>query len=156
MTGDRGDDVVVALIESKTNPEHFLVQYRDFNPIDNPDKNYHGMLEFPGGKIDHSIDGTHDLCDVIALCREVKEEVGITVNKINKFLCSIDYKFPNGVWHNVHFFVVTDYDGEPEGKEGQRIGWVTLYQLITYPKCLPLNRAAALILTTERHPDILE
>ena len=55
MTGDRGDDVVVALIESKTNPEHFLVQYRDFNPIDNPDKNYHGMLELPRAMIQNLV-----------------------------------------------------------------------------------------------------
>jgi mutator protein MutT len=144
MTIQRGPDVAVALIESKQQRDHFLIQYR---ALDN--KQYPGWIEFPGGKNEQG----EELEDT--LLREVAEEVGITVWK-PKHLVTTDYKFPSGLSHRVHFYVVTDYIGEAIGKEGQRVGWLSLYQLITYPKCLPLNRAAALILTTERHPDILE
>jgi mutator protein MutT len=149
----RGPDVVVAMIENINRPDYFLVQYRDFDPILKPEKYYPGRLEFPGGKVD-STDGSGDLKEISALIREVQEEIGLEI-KNPSFLCTIDYKFPSGLFHNVHFYVVTEYSGEPVGNEGQRYGWVTLYQLMTYPKCLPLNRAAALILTTEMNPDFL-
>jgi 8-oxo-dGTP diphosphatase len=140
---DRGPDVAVGLIENKDKPEHFLVQYRSgMNP------QYAGYLEFPGGKVESG--ETVDM----ALIREIEEEVGIAIKKIRWFT-SMDYRFPSGLLHNVHFYEIPHYEGEPIGKEGQRIGWLTLYQLATYPNMLPLNRAAAIVLTTERHPDIL-
>ena len=140
----RGPDVSVGLIENREKPEHFLVQLRS---CDN--SQYPSWIEFPGGKVETYED------NVQALVREIQEEVGILVRRCN-LLVTMEYKFPSGLTHKVHFFLITQYDGKPEGKEGQRIEWLTLWQLMTYPKMLPLNRAAALILTTERHPDILE
>jgi mutator protein MutT len=145
----RGADVVAALIEHYLDKEHFLVQYR---PLNKPSGYYPGWLEFPGGKVE-----TTDVTLEAALIREVFEEVGVVVTGMKK-LCSMDYVFPSGISHHIHFFVIApnEYLGVPEGKENQRIGYLTLYQLMTYNKMLPLNRAAALILTTERHPDILD
>jgi 8-oxo-dGTP diphosphatase len=142
---NRGPDVVVALIEHKEKPEHFLVQYRAQS------KQYSGWLEFPGGKMEPGENPES------ALCREVREEVDITIAGHCKFV-EMDYLFPSGLYHKVIFYFVKPeyWIRTPIGMEGQRIGWLTLFQIMTYPKVLPLNRAAALILTTERHPDILE
>lgn len=142
----RSKDVVVALIESREKPEHFLVQYRRDH-----EKAYPNWLEFPGGKKEENENHTN------ALHREIREEVGLTILGLRK-IAIIDYLFPSGLYHNVHFYEVSkdNYEGNPIGAEGQRIGWLTLWQIMSYPRVLPLNRAAALILTTERHPDILE
>jgi 8-oxo-dGTP diphosphatase len=146
---NRGPDVAVALIESKTQPEHFLVQRR---ALDN--KQYPGWLEFPGGKVENNGEFNGE-SPAEALRRETEEEVGLEITQC-KFLVATDYLFPSGLLHKVHFFVVSSYIGEPEGLEDQPLAWLTLYQIMTYHRMLPLNRAAALILTTERHPDILE
>jgi len=139
-----GPDVAVGLIECKEKPEHFLVQHRS-----KINKQYPGWLEFPGGKIE-----INELPEN-ALIRELKEEVGIKVTSAEHFVV-MKYLFPSGLYHTVHFFEVTSYENEPIGAEGQSIGWLTLYQILTYPNMLPLNRAAATILTTRRHPDILD
>lgn len=141
----RGPDVVVALLQSKNNPEHYLVQRR--LPTN---KQYANYLEFPGGKKEEGETKTN------ALYREIFEEVGVTISDCRIF-ASIDFLFPTNIYHNVHFYEVPakDYSGEPKGVEEQRVGWLTLYQIMTYPKMLPLNRAAALILTTQKYPDIL-
>ena len=141
----RGPDVVVALLQSRINSEHYLVQRR--LPTN---KQYANYLEFPGGKKEKN--ESH----LDAVRREVFEEVGVNIVKPKKFT-SIDFLFPTNRYHNVHFYEVPSegYSGEPNGLEEQRIGWLTLYQIMTYPKMLPLNRAAALILTTQKHPDIL-
>ena len=144
ITVNRGKDVAVALIESKDHKDHFLVQYRSVN-----NNAYPGYLEFPGGKNEQG----ETLEDT--LHREILEETGVEIWGPIK-LVEMDYVFPSGFSHRVHFYLVQDYDGIPEGSEGQRIGWLSLWQLMTYPKMMPLNRAAALILTTERNPDILE
>ena len=143
---NRGPDVAVALIESRTQPEYFLVQRRAME-----NKQYPGWLEFPGGKLEK------EETPLEALIREVNEEVGLLVYEA-KFLCAIESVFPSGLTHLVNFFVVIpeDWRGKPIPQEKQRISWLTLYQIQTYHKMLPLNRAAALILTTERHPDILD
>lgn len=148
---NRGPDVAVALIESRTQPEHFLVQRRS---MDN--KQYAGWLEFPGGKVENTGEFNGET-SYEAVIREVQEETNLVVITANP-LCSIEDTFPNGLTHLVHFFVVgqTQYYGSPVAVEGQPFAWLTLFQIFTYPRMLPLNRAAALILTTERHPDILE
>jgi 8-oxo-dGTP diphosphatase len=148
LESNTGADVAVGLIEKRDNPELFLVQWR---PMSKPSGGYPGWLEFPGGKVDKGESS------VVALIREVHQEVGITVQAANH-ICTMEDTFPSGLEHKVHFYVITSgfYTGEPHGAESQRIGWMTLYQIMTFHRMLPLNRAAALILTTERHPDILE
>jgi 8-oxo-dGTP diphosphatase len=80
-----------------------------------------GLWEFPGGKVD---------CDETieqALVRELHEELGITPTAFTP-LIRIEHDYPDksvclDVW------TVTAFDGEPHGREGQPIRWVTEDQL---------------------------
>ncbi len=76
-----------------------------------------GLWEFPGGKVEHgeSVLG--------ALGRELHEELGITVQAAVPLL-QTGHAYPDrrvllDVWR------VTDFQGEPHGREGQSLVWVS-------------------------------
>ena len=83
-----------------------------------------GLWEFPGGKIDAQESSEQ------ALVRELQEELGITPNKYNYWF-SIEHDYPEkSVCLEV--YTVTDFAGQPQGREGQTIQWINPQQLNEY------------------------
>ncbi|MCE0494262.1 8-oxo-dGTP diphosphatase MutT [Vibrio salinus] len=80
-----------------------------------------GLWEFPGGKVesDESIEQ--------AMVRELEEEVGIRVTNQSVFEhLEFDYSDKALVFD---FMLVTGFQNEPFGKEGQQGKWVTINHL---------------------------
>lgn len=81
-------------------------------------KNFGGMWEFPGGKVEHGED------DIEALDRELDEELGILMND---FIHRMD--FTHEYEDTTIEFVVYDlysFDGEAYGRESQTIRWINV------------------------------
>ncbi len=80
-----------------------------------------GLWEFPGGKVEpgESIEQ--------AMCRELEEEVGILVTGQSVFEhLEFDYSDKALVFD---FIVVSEFENEPYGKEGQQGKWVDVQRL---------------------------
>ena len=77
---------------------------------------FHGLWEFPGGKI---IDG-EPAGD--ALHRELHEELGIRVHESSSFM-QLYHEYPDRTV-SIEFFLVNDWNDDPQGLEGQRLEWV--------------------------------
>lgn len=98
-----------------------------------------GLWEFPGGKVESKESV------VQALKRELKEELGISVQELTP-LIKIKHQYTDlsvllDVW------TVTHFSGEAHGCEAQEIKWVTPKQLVNYsfPKAnLPIITATRL------------
>lgn len=76
-----------------------------------------GLWEFPGGKLEAGE------CAKTALRRELHEELGIDVQACD-FLLSHHHTYPTR--HvELLFYRVTAFSGEPQGREGQPVRWVT-------------------------------
>jgi len=83
-----------------------------------------GLWEFPGGKLDHGESPQH------ALARECQEELGIVIDSFQPLL---------QVWHDyrsysvlLHVFMVSRFCGQPQGREGQQVRWVSRSCLSEY------------------------
>ncbi|WP_019615020.1 8-oxo-dGTP diphosphatase MutT [Psychromonas ossibalaenae] len=83
-----------------------------------------GKWEFPGGKVENNESAAQ------AMCRELKEEVGITAADYQLF----EEKFFDygDKQLQLNFFLVSSYSGEAHGKEGQPVKWVSKAQLCEY------------------------
>lgn len=82
------------------------------------------LWEFPGGKCEE------DETPLEALVRELKEECDISVTGASFFkLISHDY---GDKQVELHFYKVTEFDGEPRGGEGQKVNWVAFSDLLSY------------------------
>ncbi|HSH97337.1 MAG: Nudix family hydrolase [Methylophilaceae bacterium] len=105
-------------------------------------KPWAGWWEFPGGKIEQGESA------LVALKRELHEELGIEVLVAYPWLTrSFDYPERQV---KLHFFMVRDWSGEPEGCEGQVLSW-------QYPDGLnvsPMLPANAPILNALCLPDV--
>ncbi|MEO7431558.1 MAG: Nudix family hydrolase [Dokdonella sp.] len=106
-----------------------------------PGKHLAGLWEFPGGKCE---DGE---APVDALARELREEIGITVESARP-LIGIPHSYPGkdivlDVWH------VTAWSGTPQSNEGQRIAWMASSDLDR----VPMPPADRPVLTALRLPD---
>lgn len=80
-----------------------------------------GLWEFPGGKIEagETPEG--------ALARELEEELGVAIADPVP-LGFVSHAYP--AFHLVMLvFVVRDWRGEPVGRQGQRVMWVTAGEL---------------------------
>lgn len=82
---------------------------------------FEGMWEFPGGKIENG-ESRED-----ALKREIKEELDVEV-KIEKFLCTVDYDYPN--FHlTMHCYHCRVSDGVIKLLEHLSAKWLTKDEL---------------------------
>ena len=72
--------------------------------------------EFPGGKVD---DGESNEA---ALCRELTEELDIRVTAVEHFHF-LEHRYPD-LHVAIDFYIVSGWDGEPTGREGQQLKWV--------------------------------
>jgi 8-oxo-dGTP diphosphatase len=84
-----------------------------------------GLWEFPGGKCEkgESIES--------ALARELHEELGVSV-LAHRPLIRVAHEYPDlEVLLDVH--LVQQWRGEPHGREGQPLAWVSPRQLNDYP-----------------------
>lgn len=74
-----------------------------------------GKWEFPGGKLEVGESAYQ------ALKRELQEEIGIDINTAQEFLeISHQYSDKSVV---LTVFIVSDYQGQPWGREGQQTIW---------------------------------
>lgn len=74
-----------------------------------------GLWEFPGGKLEEGESVPQ------ALTRELREEIGITVESAEPLLqISHDYSDKQVL---LDFWTVSAFSGEPEGREGQSLQW---------------------------------
>ena len=80
-----------------------------------------GKWEFPGGKINPGESAEQ------ALKRELKEELGITVLSFNLF-DSFEFDYTHSKVKLI-FFMVTDFDGQAQGLQGQVVRWVNMREL---------------------------
>ena len=77
---------------------------------------FHGMWEFPGGKIGP------DETSLQALLRELAEELGIEVTACSSFM-NLRHEYDDRIV-TIEFFIVSEWNSEPVGREGQALRWV--------------------------------
>jgi len=81
-------------------------------------KPYAGYWEFPGGKVEQG-ESTYD-----ALCRELREEIGIEVRTATPWKTEV-VDYPHALVR-LHFFKVTAWEGNLLMCEAQSAQWETL------------------------------
>ena len=77
---------------------------------------FNGLWEFPGGKVGG------DESPSEALRRELGEELGIEVTASQPYM-NLHHEYPDRAV-DLEFFLVTEWNGEPAGLEGQGVRWV--------------------------------
>ncbi len=77
---------------------------------------FHGLWEFPGGKI-----GRHESASD-ALSRELAEELGIEITACMPFM-NLRHEYDDRIVE-IEFFIVSAWNCEPVGREGQQLRWV--------------------------------
>ena len=77
---------------------------------------FNGLWEFPGGKIDEGETAPE------ALSRELAEELGIEITNCSSFM-NIRHEYDDRIV-TIEFFIVSDWNSEPVGREGQALRWV--------------------------------
>lgn len=82
---------------------------------------FHGMWEFPGGKIAPGETSPQ------ALSRELAEELGIEVTHCSSFM-NLRHEYDDRIV-SIEFFIVSSWNCEPVGREGQELRWVPTEQL---------------------------
>jgi 8-oxo-dGTP diphosphatase len=100
---------------------------------------YAGQWEFPGGKCEPGESAE------VALARELQEELGLQVLSARP-LIRLSHRYPDR-YVLLDTWEVTAWQGRAEGREGQRIAWVTPAGLELYPMLAanrPILRAAQL------------
>lgn len=94
-------------------------------------KVYSSYWEFPGGKVEAGETAYQ------ALCRELHEELGVTVSTAYPWLTRT-FDYPHALV-KLHFFRVVAWQGEPYGREGQAWCWQWPEQVSVAP-LLPANQ----------------
>ena len=80
-----------------------------------------GLWEFPGGKI------APGETSVEALARELAEELGIEVTVCSSFM-NLRHEYDDRVV-SIEFFIVSEWNSDPVGREGQELRWVPAHAL---------------------------
>ncbi len=92
---------------------------------------FHGMWEFPGGKIAAGETASQ------ALSRELAEELGIEVTACSSFM-NLRHEYDDRIV-TIEFFIVSDWNSNPLGREGQALRWVPA-QALNADELLPADR----------------
>jgi 8-oxo-dGTP diphosphatase len=87
--------------------------------------NHAGQWEFPGGKV------RMGESRINALARELREELGIIVEKAEPWRV-ISHDYPDRRVHLSVYHVIS-FSGEPSGREGQNLRWLTVYEAARLP-----------------------
>ncbi|MFZ3409585.1 8-oxo-dGTP diphosphatase MutT [Vibrio chagasii] len=109
--------IVAGIIFNQDKSQVFITKRPD-------DKHKGGFWEFPGGKVEEG--------ETIeqAMTRELDEEIGIKVTEQALFEhLEFDYTDKS---LKFDFILVTDFEEQPYGKEGQQGEWVSLESLSQY------------------------
>ncbi len=77
---------------------------------------FNGMWEFPGGKIASGETSAE------ALSRELAEELGIEVTVCAPFM-NLRHEYDDRIV-TIEFFLVSEWNSDPVGREGQALRWV--------------------------------
>ena len=77
---------------------------------------FQGLWEFPGGKTTHGESASQ------ALSRELAEELGIEVTECAPFM-NLRHEYDDRIV-TIEFFIVSNWNGNPIGREGQELRWV--------------------------------
>ena len=85
-------------------------------------KRHGSHWEFPGGKVEHGED------DFAALCRELQEELGVTLRTLGRVWCT--HRDGDSAFEIT--FVASHIDGEPQALEHDALAWVEASQLGSY------------------------
>ncbi|WP_165312213.1 8-oxo-dGTP diphosphatase MutT [Vibrio ziniensis] len=83
-----------------------------------------GFWEFPGGKVEEGESVSQ------AMARELEEEIGIEVTEQHLFE-HLEYDYPEKSL-KFDFIVISHFNNEPYGKEGQDGLWVDIAALANY------------------------
>lgn len=102
---------------------------------------FHGLWEFPGGKIDAGETAPQ------ALSRELAEELGIEVTACSSFM-NLRHEYDDRIV-TIEFFIVSGWNCQPIGREGQELRWVTAESLQSH-ELLPANQPVVAALR-QRH-----
>ena len=97
---------------------------------------FHGLWEFPGGKI-----GAGETREA-ALVRELGEEIGVQP-LVSEHFMSLQHDYPDRLV-SIDFFLITDWKNTPAGLEGQELRWVETEDLSSeelLPADLPVVEA---------------
>ncbi|MCG9545563.1 NUDIX domain-containing protein [Vibrio sp. Isolate33] len=94
------------------NESHVLLEKRSYSKDTDP-----GLITIPGGHIEQ------DENQVQTLFRELKEELNVTPTGYT-FLCSLYH--PTKELQLIHYFVVTQWEGEITAQEADSIAWYPL------------------------------
>lgn len=97
-----------------------------------PGKHLAGSWEFPGGRVESGE------TEQIALQRELKEELGITVHAAERW-CTLTHRYPEKTV-SLKIYRVTNWSGVASGLEGQAIEWVPWHAVPDRPMP-PADRA---------------
>ena len=85
-------------------------------------KHLAGRWEFPGGKLERGEERR------AGLARELREELGIVINGTPRPLIRLEHSYPDKHVH-LDIFVVRQFQGDAQGREGQALRWVSQDEL---------------------------
>jgi len=91
---------------------------------------FYGLWEFPGGKIVTGETASQ------ALSRELAEELGIEVTVCSSFM-NLRHEYDDRIV-TIEFFLVSEWNSEPVGREGQELRWVPT-ELLDADELLPAD-----------------